>query len=84
MPIVRNGLVAANSQKPMGETVVRKSDQNQAGASINMAPRHPTVSQVSGDFVKDEVDNHLHKHHTDVRCDVAEDQESRKERVRLY
>ena len=75
---IRNGLVAAiavNVEEPIFESQTKTKL-----GSTNMVPGGVTVNKYVGDFIKQEVDNFLHKH-----ADVAEAiqqkiQESEKER----
>ena len=75
---IRNGLVAAiavNVEEPMFESQTKIKL-----GSTNMSPGGVTVNKFVGDFVKQEVDNFLHKHADVAEIMLQKIQDSEKER----
>ena len=75
---IRNGLVAAiavNVEEPMFESQTKIKL-----GSTNMSPGGVTVNKFVGDFVKQEVDNFLHKHGDVAEIMLQKIQDSEKER----
>ena len=75
---IRNGLVAAiavNVEEPMFESQTKIKL-----GSTNMSPGGITVNKFVGDFVKQEVDNFLHKHGDVAEIMLQKIQDSEKER----
>lgn len=83
---IRNGLVAAiaiNVEEPMFEsqTKIKLGSTNIYPADPqNGLPAGPTVNKFVGDFVKEEVDNYLHKNADVAEVMLQKIQESEKER----
>lgn len=75
---IRNGLVAAiavNVEEPMFESQTKIKL-----GSTNMSPGGITVNKFVGDFIKQEVDNFLHKHADIAEIMLQKIQDSEKER----
>ena len=75
---IRNGLVAAiavNVEEPMFESQTKIKL-----GSTNMSPGGITVNKFVGDFIKQEVDNFLHKHADVAEIMLQKIQDSEKER----
>ena len=75
---IRNGLVAAiavNVEEPMFESQTKIKL-----GSTNMTPGGISVNKFIGDFIKQEVDNFLHKHTTVAEAMLQKIQDSEKER----
>ena len=75
---IRNGLVAAiavNVEEPIFESQTKTKL-----GSTNMSPGGTTVNKYVGDFVKEEVDNYLHRHPDIAEVMLQKIQESEKER----
>ena len=75
---IRNGLVAAiavNVEEPLFESQTKIKL-----GSTNMSPGGISVNKFVGDFVKQEVDNYLHKHADVAEVMLQKIQESEKER----
>ncbi len=75
---VRNGVVAAiaiNVQEPVFESQTKTKL-----GSREMGPDGPTVNKFVNDFVKQELDNYLHKHADTVEAMLVKIQESERER----
>lgn len=75
---IRNGLVAAiavNVEEPLFESQTKIKL-----GSTNMSPGGVSVNKFVGDFVKQEVDNYLHKHADVAEVMLQKIQESEKER----
>ncbi|MDR0938405.1 MAG: type IIA DNA topoisomerase subunit B [Mediterranea sp.] len=75
---IRNGLVAAiavNVEEPIFESQTKTKL-----GSTNMEPGGVTVNKYVGDFIKQEVDNFLHKHADTAEVMLQKIQESEKER----
>ena len=83
---IRNGLVAAiaiNVEEPMFEsqTKIKLGSTNIYPADPqNNLPAGPTVNKFVGDFIKEEVDNYLHKNSDVAEVMLQKIQESEKER----
>ena len=75
---IRNGLVAAiavNVEEPMFESQTKIKL-----GSLTMSPNGVSVNKYVGDFIKQEVDNYLHKHSDVAEAMLQKISESEKER----
>lgn len=75
---IRNGIVAAISIK-VEEPVFESQTKTKLG-SRDMGPNGPTVNKFIGDFLKKELDNHLHKYPDKADTLLKKILESEKER----
>lgn len=75
---IRNGIVAAISVK-VEEPVFESQTKTKLG-SRDMGPNGPTVAKFIGDFLKKELDNHLHKYSEKAETLLKKILESEKER----
>lgn len=75
---IRNGIVAAISIK-VEEPVFESQTKTKLG-SRDMGPNGPTVAKFIGDFLKKELDNHLHKYGDKAETLLKKILESEKER----
>lgn len=75
---IRNGIVAAISVK-VEEPVFESQTKTKLG-SRDMGPDGPTVAKFIGDFLKKELDNHLHKYSEKADILLKKILESEKER----
>ncbi len=75
---IRNGLVAAiavNIEEPMFESQTKIKL-----GSLTMSPNGVSVNKYVGDFIKQEIDNYLHKHADVAEAIIQKISESEKER----
>ena len=75
---IRNGIVAAISLK-VEEPVFESQTKTKLG-SRDMGPDGPTIAKFVGDFLKKELDNHLHKYGETAEILLKKILESEKER----
>lgn len=75
---IRNGIVAAISIK-VEEPVFESQTKTKLG-SRDMGPNGPTIAKFVGDFLKKELDNHLHKYGDTAEVLLKKILESEKER----
>lgn len=75
---IRNGIVAAISIK-VEEPVFESQTKTKLG-SRDMGPDGPTIAKFIGDFLKKELDNHLHKYSDKADTLLKKIMESEKER----